>query len=364
MKKIKHFITSLLSAVSILAALLMVGVGYSDRLDPTDYPVLACAGMLFPAFVVLNIGILVFWLLVSWRRAMIPIVGLVLCYTPIRTFFPLHFNNDEVPDSALKVMSYNVCGYSGLKRVDHPVDSIVEYLRHEMPDIVCLQEDYRHNPDPFEQLKGVFPYNDTVHVNHNRSGEMNAVGIHSRFPIVRKEYIAYESKSNGSAAFFLLVDGDTVLVVNNHLESTHLSKDERQRYKEVLMGEMESELAKEEMHMIAGKLGVNMAIRAPQAEAVHRYIEEHSQYPIIVCGDFNDTPISYARQTIAQGMTDCFVSTGCGLGLSYNQKGFNLRIDHMMCSRHFKPYGCDIDNKMDASDHYPMICRLKMDDNH
>ena len=359
MKKIKHFITSLLSAVSILAALLMVGVGYSDRLAPTDYPVLACAGMLFPAFVVLNIGILVFWLLVSWRRAMIPIVGLVLCYTPIRTFFPLHFNNDEVPDSALKVMSYNVCGYSGLKRVDHPVDSIVEYLRREMPDIVCLQEDYRHNPDPFEQLKSVFPYNDTVHVNHNRSGEMNAVGIHSRFPIVRKEYIAYESKSNGSAAFFLLVDGDTVLVVNNHLESFHLSPEEKQQYKDMLKGRMVRDSAQAETRFLVDKLSKAQAIRAPQARAIHDYIERHRHLPIIVCGDFNDTPISYARHTISQGLTDCYVEAGCGLGLSYNQKGFNFRIDQIMCSNHYIPLRCIVDSKIGLSDHYPVICWLR-----
>ena len=98
----------------------------------------------------------------------------------------------------------------------------------------------------------------------------------------------------------------------------------------------------------------------PQAEAVHQYIEAHRQYPIIVCGDFNDNPISYSRRIIAQGLTDCFVETGRGVGLSYNQKGFFFRIDHIMCSDHFKPYNCSVDNKIDASDHYPISCRLKL----
>ena len=358
MKKIKKFVARIFSAVSILAAVLMVLVGFSDRLDPTSYPVLACAGRFFPIFVILNLGVLVFWLFVGWRRAIIPIAGLVLCYQPIRTFFPLHFDS-EVPEGALKVMSYNVCGYSGLKRYDQPIDTIIGYLRDQHPDIVCLQEDFRHKPDPVDQLKELYPYNDTLHVNGKASGEINAVGIHTRFPIVKKEHISYESKANGSAAFYLLIDGDTVLVVNNHLESFHLSPEDKQHYKDMLKGRMERDSASLETRFLIDKLSKAQTKRAPQARAIHDYIARHRQYPIIVCGDFNDTPISYARRTIAEGLTDCFVETGCGLGLSYNQNGFNFRIDHIMCSYHFVPYHCVVDNKIGTSDHYPVICWLK-----
>jgi endonuclease/exonuclease/phosphatase (EEP) superfamily protein YafD len=82
-----------------------------------------------------------------------------------------------------------------------------------------------------------------------------------------------------------------------------------------------------------------------------------------VCGDFNDTPISYARRTIAQGLTDCFQTTGRGLGLSYNQKGFYFRIDHVLCSPDLQPFNCQVDDEMDASDHYPVVCYLKMREN-
>jgi endonuclease/exonuclease/phosphatase family metal-dependent hydrolase len=363
LKHIKKTILAMLTGASAFTALLMVAVGYSDRLSPEAYPLLACAGLIFPFLILANLLSLVVLVIIKWKLAWIPLLGFALAYVPIRTYLPINFSK-QIPEDCLTVVSYNVCGYGGNYKYDHAADTVAGYLRQVNADIVCLQEDMGgKGGNGFEIMKKLYPYNDTVHVS-GANPLVNAVGIHTRFPIVGKERIEYKSVANGSVAYYLQIEDDTIIVINNHLESTHLSKDERQRYKEVLMGEMESELAKEEMHMIAGKLGVNMAIRAPQAEAVHRFIESHSQYPIIVCGDFNDTPISYARQTIAQGMTDCFVSTGCGLGLSYNQKGFNLRIDHMMCSRHFKPYGCDIDNKMDASDHYPMICRLKMDDNH
>ena len=153
-----------------------------------------------------------------------------------------------------------------------------------------------------------------------------------------------------------------LLVINNHLETTHLSTEDRQHYQEIIKGKVKRDTLKEESILLLSKLGNSSAIRAKQAEAVHEYIEAHRQYPMIVCGDFNDSPISYSRRIIAKGLTDCFVETGLGVGLSYNQKGFYFRIDHILCSKDIQPYNCEIDNEMDASDHYPIICRLKMTD--
>jgi len=125
---------------------------------------------------------------------------------------------------------------------------------------------------------------------------------------------------------------------------------------------MERDTVRKETKFLVSKLSAMMVTRAPQAQAVHRYIVDHLDYPIIVCGDFNDTPISYTHHIIAKGLTDCFVAKGRGLGLSYNQKGFNLRIDHILCSEAFVPYSCKVDSKMEASDHNPMVCSLKLRD--
>lgn len=359
MNTLKTFLLKMLTGASAFTALLMVAVGYSDLLPPEVCPLLACAGMFFPLFVVANLLFLLVWIFVKWRYCWIPVAGFVLAFIPIRTYLPIHFGSSS-DDEGITLISYNVCAYGGNFKYEAAVDTVASYLQRIDADIVCLQEDMGgKGGSGFDKLKTLYPYNDTVHVSENLA-LINAVGIHSRYPIVRKERIPYKSVANGSVAYYLLIDTDTVLIINNHLESTHLSDKERQRYKEVLRGEMEHEEAEAELLQLFEKLGDCMVMRAPQAEAVHQYITAHSQYPTLVCGDFNDTPISYARHTIAKGLTDCFVSAGCGLGLSYNQKGFNLRIDHLMCSSHFEPQECHIDNKMDASDHYPLICRLKM----
>ena len=363
MKVIKKIIISLLTGANVVTIALMLFVGYSDRLNPETYPLLAFVGMLFPFFIVANLLFLPLWVVVSWKRLWIPVVGFILAYVPIRTYFPINFNGDP-PDDCLTVVSYNTCGFGGNWKYDHAVDTVADYLRRINADIVCLQEDHGgKGGSGFDKMKELYPYNDTIHI-YDKKAAINAIGIHTRYPIIRKERIDYDSNTNGSMAYYLLMDADTLLVINNHLESTHLSEKERSGYKDVLRGEVARDEAEDRILNILAKLGEQMVKRAPQAEAISRYVEAHRQYPVIVCGDFNDTPISYTRHTIAKNLTDCFVTAGCGLGLSYNRKGFNLRIDHMMCSSEWVPVSCIIDSKMDASDHYPLVCRLKKADNH
>ena len=361
-KQIKSFVVNLIAGANIATILLMLLAGYSDRLNPVDHPILSVMGMTFPIFLLANLLFLFFWLTVKWKKAWIPIVGFAAAYVPITLFMPLNMRQD-VPEGAIKLISYNVCTYGGNYKYDHGFDTVFSYLEREKADIVCLQEDVdTWRRFVFQRYAKIYPYNDTTMLQNN-AFTYNCVGIHTRFPIIRKERIWYPSNTNGSVAYYLNTGKDTLLVINNHLEGTHLSESERNNYKRMLRGKMERDTAKAESMFLIEKLGNNNAKRAVQADIVHRYIEEHRQYPTIVCGDFNDTPISYARRTIAQGLTDCFQTTGKGLGLSYNQKGFYFRIDHILCSPDLQPYNCEIDDDMDASDHYPIICHIKMREN-
>ena len=358
-KQIKSFVVNLIAGANVATILLMLLAGYSDRLNPEQHPILSVMCMIFPFFLLVNLLFLFFWLAVKWKKAWIPIAGFAAAYVPITLFMPLNMRQD-IPEQAIKLISYNVCTYAGNYKYEQGFDTVFNYIKRQNADIVCLQEDV----DTWRQFlmqryETIYPYNDTT-ILHKNAQTFNGVGIHTRFPIIRKERIWYESNTNGSIAYYLNTGRDTLLVINNHLEGTHLSLAERDNYKRILQGKMERDTARAESMFLIEKLGQNNAKRATQADAVHRYIEAHKQYPIIVCGDFNDTPISYTRRTIAQGLTDCFQETGRGLGLSYNQKGFYFRIDHVLCTPDLQPYNCQIDDKMDASDHYPVICYLKM----
>lgn len=354
LSKLKNIFLYVLTGATVTTEVLLVAVAYSDRVNPVSHPVIACAGMVFPFILLFNVLLLITWAFLKWRKMWIPLLGFALSYPATRVYIPLHLSQ-EPPEGSIKLVSYNVACYSHDKKNQNPKSIILDYLRQQQADIVCLQEDINLGGGSNDSLLHLFPYNDTVHVSHSPSPIINALGIYTRFPIIRKERIPYESQANGSAAFFLQIGTDTVLVVNNHLESTRLTETDRQRYAEMIYGDMNRQDAKAETRMLLKKLSVAMEKRAVQAQAVHDYIDHHRQYPIIVCGDFNDTPISYVRRTIANGLTDCFVESGCGLGYSFTQKGFFIRIDQLMCSRHYRPYGCYIDNQIAASDHYPIV---------
>lgn len=358
-KQLKTFTVQLLTGANIATIVVLLLVGYSDRLNPTDHPMLSTVGMTFPFFLLANMGFLLFWLVFKWSRVWVPVAGFFLAYVPISIYMPIHPAQD-VPEGAIKLVSYNVCCYGGNYKYEDGFGKVAEYLRDQQPDIVCVQEDadtWRRYV--FQEYAKFLPYNDTlILVNNNLT--INALGIHTRYPIVKRERLAYDSKANGSGAWWLQVGDDTLIVVNNHFESCHLTKEDRQQYRQLIKGEIPRDSVRAESQLLLVKLAEANAKRAAQIRKVRQYVEEHSAYPIIVCGDFNDNPISYSRHEMAKGLTDCFVSTGRGIGLSYNQKAFSFRIDHVFCSKDIQPYNCRIDNNMDASDHYPVLCWLKI----
>jgi endonuclease/exonuclease/phosphatase (EEP) superfamily protein YafD len=238
-----------------------------------------------------------------------------------------------------------------------------DYLIDEKADIVCLQEDndsWRRYCFKQFQERGL-QYNDTL-VLCNDELSFNCLGIHSKYPIVRRERINYRTiGNNGSAAWWLKVNEDTVIVVNNHFEGCHLNEDDRRQYRQMLKGDMARDSVRAESQLLMVKLAEANAVRSKQIETVCQYVSQYlGRYPIIVCGDFNDNPISFSRHRMGKMLTDCFVESGRGVGLSYNQKAFSFRIDHIFCSADITPYQCEVDTKMDASDHFPMVCWLKI----
>ena len=358
-KQLKNFTVQMLTGANVATVVVMLLVGYSDHLDPTDHPMLSIVGMAFPFFLLVNMAFLLFWLIFKCTRAWVPFVGFVFAYIPISLYMPLH-TSQEIPEDAIKLVSYNVCAYGGNYKYENGFEKVRDYLQEQQADIVCVQEDadtWRRYV--LREYAKILPYNDTLIIS-NSGQTFNALGIHTRFPIVKRERIVYPSLANGSAAWWLKVGEDTLIVVNNHFESCHLTSEDRKQYRHIIKGEMSRDSLRAESTLLLVKLAEANAKRSSQIRTVKDYVEKHADYPIIVCGDFNDNPISYSRHTMGEVLTDCFVATGRGVGLSYNQKAFSFRIDHIFCSKDIQPYNCQIDEKMDASDHYPVICWLKI----
>lgn len=356
-RKLKSFTLRAVASANIVTVALMLLTGYTDRFNPAEHPYLATSGLLFPIFMAVNLLFIAFWVVFHLRGILIPLLGFIACYQPVRNYSPFNVRHD-VPEGAIKVLSYNVLLYAPWNVGENEKNPILEYLRNSDADIICLQEASPHELG-YKKLNAamdsVYQYCDSAKKETGKETMM----IYSRYPILSKERIAYESVGNMSMAYKIKINGDTVLLINNHLETNNMSVEDKESFSRIVKGELKVNKAEKESKNLFRKLSEAGQKRAVQADSVARYIARHKEMSIIVCGDFNDTPISYAHRTIGKGLTDCYAESGNGPGFSYNQGKMYVRIDHIFCSKDWQPYGCKVDRKVTASDHYPIYCWLK-----
>jgi endonuclease/exonuclease/phosphatase family metal-dependent hydrolase len=359
LKKVKRFLNKLLDTIHVLVVIAMCISGYSGHISPNDYPLLSISGLAFPLIVGVNLVFLVFWIFFYWRLLIIPIVGLLLCYQPIRQYCPLNREKDT-SGKCIKVLSFNVHMYGIFDPEKRFNTDIIDYIKKTGADIVCIQESLHrkyYGVDVKTVFNDVYPYQEFFEPKPSHTTHF----IYSKYPILSKELIPIESDGNMSDAYLIDMEGDTVLVINNHLETYGLSKEDKENYENIVEGNGSNENMERNL---LKKIIKSTQIRARQAETIADYLKKYEDIPVIVCGDFNDTPLSYVHHTICKGLIDTYVATGNGPGFSYTNNNMYERIDHILCSKHFEPCKSIVDSKTKMSDHNPIISVLKKRPNH
>ena len=359
MKYFKTLLVSIILGVNGLLCLLLLFSAFSPYINPIHHPILACAGMAFPAFLLTNAIFVIFWLFVYKKYAILPLLTLIICFGQIRTYIPINFRTKDIPQKAFKLLSYNVMAFNGDKKhTEADPNPILEYIKNSDADIICMQEfimgvDKHHllKNDVDRALKA-YPYNTVVKVGKNNE---NGLACYSKYPIISTRRLKYESLYNGSAIYELKINEDTITIINNHLESNKLTYEDKAVYVDMIKSPQKEKISRG-MRLLISKLAEANVIRAKQVQFLGGQIDSLGKRPIIVCGDFNDTPISYTHRIIAQDLNDAYVQSGNGLGISYNQNGFYFRIDNILISKNLESYNCTVDNTIKDSDHYPIWC--------
>ena len=363
MKHFGNFVALIILAVNALFTGLLLFTAYSPHIQPVAHPVQSCLGLTFPIFLLINGCFLVFWLIIQrYRSALLPLMGFLLCYSQIRTYLPINFRTDNPPEGSFKLLSYNIMGFDGATRKDGK-NPILTYLKESGADILCLQEyatggssHHLSQKDVNLELKA-YPYH-RIHTVGRGKGHTNRIACYSKFPILSARILNYPSEYNGSVIYEVKIGGDTLTLINNHLESNKLTKADKVVYEDMLKSP-EKEKVKSGVRLLIRKLAEASAIRAPQADTIAHEIAASRHPYIIVCGDFNDTPISYAHRTIQGPLKDAYAASGRGVGVTYNENFFWFRIDNILHSANMKPINCTVD-KVRYSDHYPLWCYLQL----
>ena len=187
---------------------------------------------------------------------------------------------------------------------------------------------------------------------------LSGIATFSKYPIINKQKIVYPSNYNISIFSDINVHGRIIRLVNNHLESNRLTEHDK-----VMPFMLKYNFDPKNLTGItlnfSRKLGVAYRLRAIQSDAVAKVIAG-SPYKVIVCGDFNDVPSSYAYTKVKGKLNDAFASTGNGLGWTFNDRYYHFRIDYVFYdSIAFTPIEYRTD-KVNYSDHYPVLCKLNI----
>jgi len=182
----------------------------------------------------------------------------------------------------------------------------------------------------------------------------------SKYPILEVKPIPLNSEVNGAVLYKIKAKDKTFYIINNHLESNRLTSEDKKLYQDLLK-ETNRQSIDNVMHNIKDKLGSAFQKRASQAETIYDWAEKYgSESPLIVCGDFNDTPISYTYHTIKGDLIDSYVATGRGIGITYHENNFLFRIDFIMHTKNIKSYNTTV-GKVKYSDHYPIWSYLQFE---
>ncbi len=356
----KKVIYRILLAVNAIFALSLLIAYLAVHINPEDFAFPAFFGLAYPYLLLINLIIAIIWAMLLRWEAVISVVIIAMGFTHFSNYIKLGKPNGDKTNT-FKVMSYNLrlFNYFESKKSISSETKVVEYIKTQKPDILCMQEFYvMGNPADKEiSVKKALGGKYYSHMKVIGSGKNRFYGIvtYSRYPIIKKGDIVHPGSSSLSIYTDIIIGRDTFRIYNNHLQSFRLKKMERSFIEELTLPDDKETLS--EVKSLGVSLKKGFVKRALQAQIVKDHINR-SPYPVIVVGDFNDTPVSYAYRKIRKGLNDSFVNSGYGAGFTYKGNYPPNRIDYILYDKSLMSTSFEI-KKVKYSDHYPIIAWLR-----
>jgi endonuclease/exonuclease/phosphatase family metal-dependent hydrolase len=363
---VSKFTDKVLLILNILVAAALMLSYLAPVVNPAKMVVPALFGLAYPYLLVVNLIFFLIWLIRLKKQILLSLIVILLGWNHVNNLLPINFKDSGIPENAepermLKALSYNVRGFDVYRwtKDSQAKQEIFDFLKKQDPDLVCIQEYYTSSKrgethaDVKRQLHSL-PQSAVYFTNDPANRQGFGIATFSKYPIIRKSRIPFNSSFNAAMYTDILFQSDTIRVFNVHLQSIRFEKDDytfidtaRLKYSNEQMSEIRA---------IGSRLKSAFQLRAEQAQIIANYIKD-SPYPVIVMGDFNDTPQSYAYRKIRKGIHDAFRLAGGGFGNTYSGDLPSFRIDFIMHDDALIPY--DFERiKIDYSDHFPITTWL------
>ena len=359
----KEFTKKILFQLNLLVALALLLAYGANFISPARIWPIAFFGLSYPILFLANLFFLIFWLWRVNKKFILSLVIIVVGLSNVGRYIQLPSGN-KATETDLKVLTYNVRVFDEYDWASEDVDrdSIARYINSLDADLVCLQEFYvdtrtykKSETHTKNLFKTVTPHS---HIKYSlrRTNTKRKFGVAtlSKYPIIRKGSINFENSFNTCIFSDVLYNSDTIRVYNIHLQSISLKKnytlvDSLAYINSKRIGEMKD---------ISKRLKTAYIRRAEQVEVVKEHVGQ-SPYPVIICGDFNDTPVSYTYHQLLGDRIDAFREAGSGLSRTYSGDLPSFRIDYIFHDSFFEATDYSIANEK-LSDHYPVMSSLQV----
>ncbi len=357
MKKFLVFI-NIICGISLLATTIGCFV------NPSYYWPLAFLGFIFPFFVCINIFLVLFWLLTKNKKySLVSLIPLLFTFPFLHRTFTISTHENKEKD--IKIISYNVRNFD-LYNWSHNKETrqkMFDLLKEEAPDILCLQEFYNDTMrfNNIEDLKKTLGfkysyYGKTVSIKGKKGLRTWGIITLSKYPIIDQDKIDfYNSTGNTCIYTDIKIKNQIVRVYNVHMQSIHFGYND---YKYIDQIQENQETNSQKTENILRKIKNAAVKRGKQVNEVLESINA-CENPKIICGDFNDPPVSYTYQKLSKNMHDAHVQNGFGFGRTYSKIIPTLRIDYLLFDAAIQINSYKTIEK-DYSDHYPIISTFSL----
>ena len=353
-----------LATLAVSAATLLAFT--AQWIHPDKAGLLPVLCLVIPVLYITETALLLYWT-ARWKKlAFLPLGVLAIGLFSLNGFFKPEFgrtySEPAADKSAFTVMTYNVMGIMQREnnKLYSSMDTVAGIIASVRPDILCIQEFQSTAEAPKEKLDRLLPWLPYSTAAYKRETSENrgwGVAIYSRYPILKTGVIDYDGTSNSTKWADIRIDTDTVRVFCSHLQTTAISTSDHDFITN--MDFVTDSTRNEKLGNIYHKLKQNFSIRARQADSLAPHIAL-SPHPVIVCGDFNDTPMSYVYHTMSRGLKDSFKQAGRGMQSTYRGFFDMLRIDYILHSPSMRTVRYDVPD-FDVSDHNPVVAAIKFD---
>lgn len=351
--------------INLCSSLALVFAYLSTLISPEDIHFLCLFGLSYPIWFLINIGFCFFWLINKKRRkkAWLSAAIIFLGWNIHPTYYNTSKTQVQYSKSDIKVLSYNVRTFDRYGHLEGKKtrDKIFDLIDSEKANIMCFQEFY------YTSVQNEFNTKDSImefcglknihekYTHHMTGGRHFGVVTMSKYPIVNKGEIPFENDDNNFCIYTdVLIDQDTIRVFNTHFASIRLAKKDYDFFDPEK--DNETKVSKNLLR-ISSRLMATAEKRGPQADLVLDHVKK-SPYPVILCGDFNDPPISYTYNIFEDELIDSFSEKGKGLQSTYIGNLPSFRIDYIF---HSEEYACTsfYTRKEELSDHRAVVSTLK-----